>query len=856
LGDAEDEAQKIDEAVSARVSIPSGAPTAQTIYDLSTYSDRILGIGEERPYASPYIAKKQEDGGWFPDNINALIELPPERPGAEPRYVSLDPEVLQRLSQEVAKAAGRGEQTIAVPGALDRISIGEAEDILSTFSRATQDAEAGRLAEIVEQRAVRKARKGLLIKPNIAVVDYLAERRDSLISYASVPTLPTSLLPKVELKQHQLEGVAWLQHLFGRSPKDCRGAVLADDMGLGKTLQLLTLIAWSREQDRELPPALIIAPVALLENWSEELHKFFDPKALPVLEVYGDTLAALRVPPHQVDEQLRRDGLVRFLRRNWVGDAKIVLTTYETLRDLEFSFAAERWSILVCDEAQKIKNPNALVTRAAKKQNARFRIACTGTPVENTLADLWCLFDLVQPGLLGALNEFGQRYRRPIEAQSQEEKLRVEELRGHIQPQILRRLKKDVARDLPKKIDVLACKALPLTTTQRGFYASAIAQYAKRNEPAGSVPFKNALGLLQYLRLICTDPRPHGMAVSLAASTDRYRKTSAKFDWLIPTLKEIQVKQEKALLFCEFRDIQRLLRHYISKELGYSPDIINGDTAASSKNEQSRQKRIRAFQNEPGFGAIILSPLAVGYGVNIQAANHVIHYTRTWNPAKEDQATDRAYRIGQRKDVYVYCPVVVANDFSTFDSKLDELLTRKRTLAEDMLNGAGDVGPGDFDIQEVAPFDVPGSQPRVLTIHDVICLRPRYFEAYVAVLWQRRGFPTVVLGPGAGDGGVDVVAIKGASGELVQCKTSQTHERALGWEAIKEVVGGEAAYRLRYPGVQFQKVCVSNVEFNETAKTQALHNNVRLVDRTELETIQAGQQISLEDIEKLIYRRW
>src|SRR5271168_4645361 len=159
-----------------------------------------------------------------------------------------------------------------------------------------------------------------------------------------------------------------------------------------------------------------------------------------------------------------------------VGAARIVLTTYETLRDLEFSFAAEKWSILVCDEAQKIKNPNALITRAAKKQNVRFRIACTGTPVENTLADLWCLFDLVQPGLLGALNDFGQRYRRPIEAQSEDERSRVEELRKHIEPQILRRLKKDVAKDLPKKVEVTACKELKITLTQRALYSQAVAQ--------------------------------------------------------------------------------------------------------------------------------------------------------------------------------------------------------------------------------------------------------------------------------------------------------------------------------------------------------------------------------------------
>ena len=288
----------------------------------------------------------------------------------------------------------------------------------------------------------------------------------------------------MQLKDHQLSGVAWLQHLFRLSPDECRGAVLADDMGLGKTLQLLALIAWAHEQDAKLPPALIVAPVALLENWRDEVNKFFIKSSLPLLEVYGDTLSSLRVPQAEIDQQLREDGLVRFLQTGWVGTAKIVLTTYETLRDLEFSFAAEKWSILVCDEAQKIKNPNALITRAAKEQNARFRVACTGTPVENTLADSMVFVRLDKPGLLGALNEFGQRYRRPIEARTDDEKARVEELRGHIEPQILRRLKKDVAKDLPKKSEVTTCKQLPLTRTQRGLYSQAIAQYGNEQRLA------------------------------------------------------------------------------------------------------------------------------------------------------------------------------------------------------------------------------------------------------------------------------------------------------------------------------------------------------------------------------------
>ncbi len=167
--------------------------------------------------------------------------------------------------------------------------------------------------------------------------------------------------------------------------------------------------------------------------------------------------------------------------------------------------------------------------------------------------------------------------------------------------------------------------------------------------------------------------------------------------WLLNKLQEIRRRGEKAIIFCEFRAIQRLLSKYVEEVFGFSPDIINGDTTASATASDSRQKRIKAFQIRPGFGVIILSPIAVGFGVNIQGANHVIHYTRTWNPAKEDQATDRAYRIGQDKDEFVYYPVTRADDFKTFDVKLHELLAYKRTLAEDMLNGSGDIAAADFE---------------------------------------------------------------------------------------------------------------------------------------------------------------
>jgi len=227
--------------------------------------------------------------------------------------------------------------------------------------------------------------------------------------------------------------------------------------------------------------------------------------------------------------------LVRFLKPGWRGTANVVLTTYETLRDLEFSFAAEKWSVMICDEAQRIKNPNAMVTRAAKKQNVIFKIACTGTPVENTLADLWCLFDFVQPGLLGALNDFGRRYRRPIEAQTDEEKERVEELREAdrtADPPKNKGSARKIARELKGKV-FPPCPIL-LSTYQRSLYVNATEDlYQRRKDPSVVSPFQNYLGLIQYFRQVCTDPKRIGMNVFRPEPLKSYSEKAPKLHWLL-----------------------------------------------------------------------------------------------------------------------------------------------------------------------------------------------------------------------------------------------------------------------------------------------------------------------------------
>lgn len=850
---------ELKEAFERRQAPPTLVTYAQ-VHDLSGYSSRVEGIGIEKLYHSPYIAKKDEGAGWFPENVLPVVVYQPA--GASgPIAVPTSKAAVEQLDKAMKAAQAAGDATVKASWLPDDVTVEEAANIVETFNNVFKDVETGSFDPSKQYWATRNAplgaKKQLVLRANIQALEYEELRRDALESVPAEPRMPTCIRPEYSLMQHQREGLAWMQHLYSlQTDYQVRGAVLADDMGLGKTFQLLALMAYLIERDSNIDPMLVVAPVSLLENWAEEARKFFKEGSLPLLTAYGDALASLRVPRAQVDQRLQADdGLVKFLRPNWIGNAKIVLTTYETLRDLEFSFAAQRWSLMVCDEAQRIKNPSAMVTRAAKKQNVAFKIACTGTPVENTLADMWCLFDYVQPGLLGALNDFGQRYRKPIEAKTDEEKARVEELGARIAPQILRRMKADVATDLKRKVIVEDCRRLPLSSVQRNLYAKAIESFKKRGDPNHVTPFKNHLGLLHYLRLVCTDPRPHGLNVFKPEPTKQYREKAPKLDWLLTQLKAIKKTGEKVIVFCEFREIQRLLQYYIEAELGFKPDIINGDTSASTSHTASRQKRIKAFQSLDGFGVLILSPVAVGFGVNIQAANHVVHYTRTWNPAKEDQATDRAYRIGQKKDVYVYYPVVQAEDFMTFDVKLDRLLTYKRALAEVMLNGSGDINPADFNLADVVPASDAEEIDERVDLDTALRMGWQHFECLVGVLWTKRGYDCYRT-PGTADNGVDVVAQAGRKGQLVQVKTSGTDGAALNWDAVKEVVAGEAFYRRRHPNVDFEKVCLTNQFFNRQAQENAELNSVQLLDQTHLAELLKQHPVTMLEVERMLYAEW
>jgi len=668
--------------------------TAAEVLDLSHYSDRIEEIGVEKPFLTPVIARDDEGSGWFEENVTVGLRVE-ESTGGATTFVPLTFGEVLSLQHAVRAAELAHLPSVQVPGLKPPVPIADARRAVDALARVQVEL-ARKVFNPGPEKTAPPPQKRLVIKRNLEDIDYTEARTDALQMPADrKPVLPVSLRTDVQLKSYQLVGVAWLQNLWDASPDNCRGTVLADDMGLGKTLQLLTFIASCFEADATLPPALVVAPVALLENWRNELDRFFEPGTLPLLMLYGSALKSLRVSKHELDAELKTQGVTQLLKKGWRGDARLVLTTYETMRDLEFAMASQSWSIMVCDEAQKIKTPAALVTRSAKKQKVRFRIACTGTPVENTLADLWCLFDFVQPGMLGALSHFSRTYRQPIEAKTEEQIAKVKELRAVIEPQILHRKKTEVAKDLPTPVEDALCKGLPMSPYQLVLYEGALNVLREQRATNPSAQ----LQALQAIRKICSDP--HGFAESNTHQLpiDRLVNESPKMGWMVNLLKALAsdlAGAHKVIVFCEFRDLQIMLQRVIAAFFGMAASIVNGDTPADPRASENRQQLIDAFQQKPGFNVIILSPLAVGFGVNIQAANHVIHFTRTWNPAKEDQATARAYRIGQTRTVQVYYPGVVSDKFPSFDVRLDKLLSKKRTLAADMLNGCSDLKASDF----------------------------------------------------------------------------------------------------------------------------------------------------------------
>ncbi|HEB67269.1 MAG TPA: DEAD/DEAH box helicase, partial [Gammaproteobacteria bacterium] len=462
---------------------------------------------------------------------------------------------------------------------------------------------------------------------------------------------------RAELRHYQQEGLGWLQFL---REAELHG-ILADDMGLGKTVQALAHILAEKRAGRLDRPALVVAPTSLMHNWRQEA-KHFAPE-LSVLTLHGTG---------------------RKQHYDRIADHDVVLTTYPLLPRDEEILLGHTFHILILDEAQQIKNPKAKAAQVARRLDARQRICLTGTPLENHLGELWSLFHFLMPGLLGDERQFRRLFRNPIEKHGDAE--RAERLARRVAPFMLRRTKEQVATELPPKTEIV--HSVPLTGTQRDLYESIrLTLHGKVREAIARQGLKRShivvLDALLKLRQICCDPR------LLKIDAARKVRRSAKLELLMELLPELLDEGRRILLFSQFTTMLGLIEDEL-KARGIEYVKLTGKT-------RNRATPIERFQNGE-VPLFLISLKAGGTGLNLTAADTVIHYDPWWNPAVENQATDRAHRIGQDKPVFVYKLLTEG----TVEERIQEMQARKRKLADNLFAGA-DHGklPGAEEIAEL-----------------------------------------------------------------------------------------------------------------------------------------------------------
>jgi SNF2 family DNA or RNA helicase len=450
---------------------------------------------------------------------------------------------------------------------------------------------------------------------------------------------------KGQLRPYQKRGVAWLQYLEQLGLNGC----LADDMGLGKTIQIIALLLLESKSDNQ---TLLIAPTSVLSNWQKEIEKF-GPK--------------LRVLIHHGSERHSEEKTFKAAVRKH----DIVITSFTLARKDTKLFNSLDWQRVVLDEAQNIKNPKAAQTKAILKLNSTHRHALTGTPIENRLLDLWSIFNFLNPGYLGKQAQFNKSFEIPIQRDNNQRQSTV--LKKLVEPFILRRVKtdKEIIKDLPDKVEHK--QYCNLTKEQASLYQAVVKEVSSQLEEAEGIQRKGLmLSTLMKLKQICNHPQQFLQDASVFS-----KERSHKLARLTAMLEEIIAEQESALIFTQFTEIGKHLDQYLKHTLNYNCYYLHGRTA-----RDKRERMITQFQSpDTPPSVFILSLKAGGVGITLTKANHVFHFDRWWNPAVEDQATDRAFRIGQEKNVFVHKFV----SLGTLEERIDQMIEDKKKIANSIV---------------------------------------------------------------------------------------------------------------------------------------------------------------------------
>ena len=604
-------------------------------------------LGEEPPWYA-VVEEAEEKPDWF--SLELGVEIDGHRVNLLPvllamveEGVKLEPQHAGRLTPRFVQVPGLGR---FVPVPPERLQV-----LLQVMGELYQGLECrGEVIEFPGARAGALGRLELAFGHDRTQLHLTSPEaiRARAQAFALPPReLELDALPSdldAILRPYQRAGVAFLQHLRAHDA----GGVLADDMGLGKTLQTIAHLCLEKASGRPEHPSLVVAPTSLVTNWRRELAKFAPQLRVTVLH-----------------------GKDRNKQRSELAGSDVCITTYPVLvRDLEF-FAEREFHYVVLDEAQTIKNRRSRAHEAVQQLHSRHRLCLTGTPIENNLEELFSLFDFLMPGLLGDEMSFRHFYRFPIELHRDESRLHT--LRDQVAPYVLRRMKRDVAKELPPKTDIV--RPVELRGKQRELYESIrVAAHAdvrsaiRKHGVAGStLPILDAL---MKLRQLCCDPR---LCKSEAA---RFVRESAKYELFFELLTQLRRDGHRVLVFSQFTSMLALLAQGLcERRIGYV--TLTGKT-------ENRQKPVDDFEGGKA-DVFLISLKAGGTGLNLVSADTVIHYDPWWNPAAQDQATDRAHRIGQTKPVFVYNLVAAGS----VEERMLGLQQRKRELANSVLNAAG-----------------------------------------------------------------------------------------------------------------------------------------------------------------------
>jgi hypothetical protein len=633
-------------------------PAAGSLFiETTQYSERVTGLKLWDPKELPWLARFKT--AWLPEGVPIII-------GGEEVKISEPPE---SLAERILEAKAAGKELMELEGREIRLSVLEAA--LEAFMPPDPDIN---VDDEQERGAGARARDRdvLDIEDNIEESSFVVDvsPRHPQIAAEIGAGYRVRSLPK----PHQEVGFQWL---VGAWAAGLPGVLLADDMGLGKTYQALAFLAWCRKAEDAKSgkgmPMLIVAPTALLKTWIFEAEQHLAPDVLgDRVDAFGGGLRDLKTPKGRGWTPETALDISRLRGAGWI------LTTYETLATYHRVFARVGYRVAVFDEMQRIKSPTTLNTHAAKAMSVDFVLGLTGTPVENRLEDIWCIMDRIAPGLLGDLKSFSGRFSDATHEQLVDLKDRLEGEHGA--PAIMmRRLKEDILDGLPSK-EIKTYQA-PMPDRQANAYAQIVraAQSLGGNRTV-------ILEAIHRLRGIALHPKLDAeIEFGDTAAFEAWANDSARVSLTLGILDDIYARGEKALLFLEYKAAQRIMaaglvaRYQMARE----PMIINGDVPGAK-----RQPMVSEFQSRPiGFDLMILSPRAAGVGLTITAANHVIHLSRWWNPAVEDQCNDRVYRIGQDKPVTIHVPMAVHPSYKekSFDLTLNGLLERKRSLSHGLL---------------------------------------------------------------------------------------------------------------------------------------------------------------------------